>query len=106
MPAAHTAAAAAAASPATSHARSHIPLPPHFNRRALTGRDSGGASTGGGGGASSSSRGDGVALPLMQLFGVSLMSFGSLAILGYVAWKAVEWYQRHEAGYVEMATYS
>lgn len=42
---------------------------------------------------------------MMQLFGVTLMSFGSMCILGYIAWRAFEWYQRKAAGYVEMASW-
>ena len=92
-----TATTAATAAATTAAARSLDPS----HLRALLGRDSGGGPSSYPGGASSSVP----ALPLLQVFGVTLMSFGSLCILGYIAWRAFEWYQRKAAGYVEMTSW-
>jgi hypothetical protein len=84
-----------AIAPSSASASSATPC-----RRALLGRDSGsGPAYPSGGSASSSSS---PSLPLLQVFGVTLMSFGSLVILGFIAWRAFEWYQRKGSGYVEM----
>lgn len=83
---------------------SEAPLLPR-QRRALLGHDTGGGGGAQGGGKQGGGAQGGVALPMMQIFGVTLMSFGALCVLAYVAWRAFEVYQRRAAGYVEMASW-